>query len=130
MGRIVRHAAGLAEGRLDTAMEKVQPAAEIFIYRDGGDRCYCNMRLASGERVLISLSAAGLLVTKLMFFGTIPTARIARLNPEDLAAMLIQLMPHNPTPDARPLKLVTGFCARSASIRDLQHNLLPFTKHR
>ena len=104
----------------------VAQGAKIYFYRDGGGRCYCSMSLTSGERIFIGLTAAGLLVTELKFFGVIPFSRIARLNSQELTSLLGQLQSGAPKAEDTPLRLVTEFCARTASIEALRNKLSPF----
>lgn len=47
---------------------------------------FCQLRLASGERVLVSMARSGIVIYRLKFFGLIPAERIAEWAPTDADA--------------------------------------------
>lgn len=71
--------------------------SQIITYKEG---CYSQIKLDSGERILLSISHTGTTIFKLRFWGLFPVEKIAEWAPSDLARFMLLFggAPQNQTP--------------------------------
>jgi len=91
--------------------------ATIITYKPGA---YCQIRLPSGERVLISCAQTGIKIMKLALGGLLPTKTIANW-PISKIASAIQIFgdPNNPT--LHPLDAIKNRLILCSSITEIQN---------
>ncbi len=85
----------------------------ILLLRDEGDRPHCEIALANGERVRLTLGADGLAVTqevKILF----------RAAPDIVAAICAALVGPKRETDASPLRILTATVQRIGSAAEVR----------
>jgi hypothetical protein len=60
--------------------------SRIITYKEGR---YSQIKLDSGERIMLSVAQSGIVIFKLRFFGLVPGPKIAEWLPEDLARFML-----------------------------------------
>ncbi len=92
--------------------------AKVIAYRPPG---FCQLQLASGERILISCAQTGVRISKLGFFGLFPTKVIADW-PIAQVHELIELFADSAKPNAPPLDALMdklGTCSTIAEVHEM-----------
>jgi hypothetical protein len=89
-------------------------------YRNDGTRCFCQVRLDSGERILISAAKGEIKLMKLGFGGTVPLKTIAKLNAAQLARLLKLFFADSSYPLLHPLDLMALLIAGAPSVAELK----------
>lgn len=90
--------------------------AEIVAYKPGA---YCQLKLASGERVLISCAQTGIKIMKLALGGLIPTRTIVDW-PITALASAIELFADESAPAQHPLDAIKNKLAHCSSIAEIE----------
>jgi hypothetical protein len=102
-------------------------AGRFVTYANDSSRCFCQVRLGSGERILVSAAQGEIRVYRLALFGLFPRGVIGIFTSADLATLLpFDLMYGLFEKDAmtHPLDCVSVFMASLpsiASVRDFFH---------
>ena len=60
--------------------------SRIITYEEGR---YSQIKLDSGERILLSVAQPGIVIFKLRFFGLVPGPKIAEWSPQDAARFML-----------------------------------------
>lgn len=55
--------------------------SKVITYKEG---CYSQIKLTSGERIMLSIARTGIVIFKMRFFGVYPGPKIAEWLPHDL----------------------------------------------
>lgn len=92
------------------------PVAEVITHKPGA---YCQLKLASHERVLISCAQTGIKIMKLGFGGLIPTKTIADW-PISQLATAIHIFTDENDPSQHPLEAIKAKLMTCSSIRDIE----------
>jgi len=90
--------------------------AEIITYKPGA---YCQLKLASRERVLISCAQTGIKIMKLGLGGLIRTKTIADWPASQLAAA-IHIFADESNPLQQPLEAIKSKLMTCSSIREIE----------
>ena len=90
--------------------------AEIITYKPGE---YCQIRLASGERVLISCAQSGIKILKLGFGGLIP-ARTVMDWPVSQLASVVEIFADESKPMQPPLEAIKNRLITCSSINEIE----------
>lgn len=90
--------------------------AEIVTYKEGA---YCQLKLANGERVLISCAQTGIKIMKLAFGGLFPTRTIVDW-PIDELAFAIELFADDSAPTQHPLDAIKNKLVHCSSIKEIE----------
>ncbi len=90
--------------------------AEVITYKPGA---YCQLKLASRERVLISSAQTGIKIMKLGLCGLIPTKTIAAWPVSRLEAA-IRIFADEDNPSQHPLEAIKTKLMTCSSIRDIE----------
>lgn len=90
--------------------------AEVITYKPGA---YCQLKLASRERVLISCAQTGIKITKLGFGGLIPTKTIADW-PISKLSSAIHIFADENNPSHHPLEAIKNKLMTCSSIREIE----------
>ena len=90
--------------------------AEVVSYKPGA---YCQLKLASGERVLISCAQTGIKIMKLGLAGLIPTKTITDWPISQLAAA-IHIFADESKPSQHPLDVMKDKLMTCSSIREIE----------
>lgn len=90
--------------------------AEIITYKPGA---YCQLKLASGERVLISCAQTGIKIMKVALAGLIPTRTIASWPISELASA-IEIFADEGIPMQHPLDAIKSKLLSCASIKEVE----------
>ena len=82
--------------------------SKVITYQEGS---YSQIKLDSGERILISVASAGIIIFKMRFLGVVPGPKIAEWLPQDLSRfmMLFGGAPLNQTPFAYTVEKLCSF---------------------
>lgn len=91
--------------------------AEVISYKPGA---YCQLKLASRERVLISCAQTGIKIKKLGLGGLIPTKTIADW-PVSRLEETISIFADEGNPSQHPLEAIKNKLMTCSSIRDIEH---------
>jgi len=90
--------------------------AQVISYKPGA---YCQLRLESRERVLISCAQTGIKIMKLGFGGLIPTKTIADW-PVSRLEEAIGIFADETNPTQHPLEAIKSKLMTCSSIRDIE----------
>jgi hypothetical protein len=90
--------------------------AEIVTYKPGA---YCQLKLASGERVLVSCAQTGIKIMKVALGGLIPTRTIANWSISELGAA-IEIFADEGTPSQHPLEAIKNKLLTCSSIKEIE----------
>jgi len=90
--------------------------AEIITYKPGA---YCQLKLASGERVLISCAQTGIKIMKLALGGLIPTRTIVSWSISELASA-IEIFVDESIPIQHPLEAIKNKLLTCSSIKEIE----------
>lgn len=90
--------------------------AEVITYKAGA---YCQLKLASHERVLISCAQTGIKVMKLGLGGLIPTKTIADW-PVSKLATAVHIFADESNPSLHPLDAIKSKLMSCSSIREVE----------
>jgi hypothetical protein len=90
--------------------------AEIVTYKPG---VYCQLKLASGERVLISCAQTGIKIMKVVLGGLIPTRTIVDWPISELASA-IEVFADESTPMQHPLEAIKNKLLNCSSIKEIE----------
>jgi hypothetical protein len=90
--------------------------AEIITYKPGA---YCQLKLASRERVLISCAQTGIKIMKLGFGGLIPTKTIVNWPISQVAAAMNIFADKN-DPSLHPLEAIKAKLMTCSSIGEVE----------
>jgi hypothetical protein len=89
---------------------------EIVTYKPGA---YCQLKLASGERVLISCAQTGIKIMKVVLGGLIPTRTIVDWPISELASA-IEVFADESAPTQHPLEAIKNKLLTCASIKEIE----------
>jgi len=92
------------------------PAAEVITYKPGA---YCQLKLASRERVLISCAQTSIKIMKLGLGGLIPMKTIADWRVSKLATA-IHIFADETNPSQHPLEAIKNKLMTCSSIREIE----------
>ena len=95
--------------------------AEIVTYKPGA---YCQLKLASGERVLVSCAQTGIKIMKVAFGGLIPTRTIVNWPISELASA-IEIFADETTPMQHPLDAIKSKLLACSSIKEIEQLCAP-----
>lgn len=90
--------------------------ADVIAYKPGA---YCQLKLASRERVLISCAQTGIKIMKLSLGGLIPTRTIADWPVSRLEAV-IKIFADETNPSQHPLDAIKNKLMACSSIKDIE----------
>jgi len=90
--------------------------AKIVTYKPGA---YCQLKLASGERVLVSCAQSGIKIMKVTVGGLIPTRTIVNW-PISALASAIEIFADKATPMQHPLEAIKNKLLTCSSIKDIE----------
>lgn len=90
--------------------------AKIVTYKPGA---YCQLKLASGERVLISCAQTGIKIIKLALGGLIPTRTIVDWPIAELVSA-IELFADEAAPTQHPLDAIKNKLIHCSSIKAIE----------
>ena len=100
-------------------MARERSVAQVITHKPGA---YCQLKLNSGDRLLISIARPGIKIVKLRFGGLIPGRTIANWTPSELAnAVAVQMKKILCRPPRRNQGRVDGLFFNSRG-RKLIHN--------
>lgn len=82
--------------------------SHIITYEEG---CYSQIKLTSGERIMLSCAEGGATIFKMRFFGLVPDSKIAEWKLKDLSRFMFLFGggPQNQTPFKRTVDKLTSF---------------------
>jgi len=89
---------------------------EIVTYKPGA---YCQLKLASGERVLVSCAQTGIKIMKVVLGGLIPTRTIVDWPIAELASA-IEIFADESAPTQHPLEAIKNKLLTCASIKEIE----------
>jgi hypothetical protein len=90
--------------------------AEIVTYEPGA---YCQLKLASGERVLVSCAQSGIKIMKVALGGLIPTRTIVNWSIPELASA-IDIFADEAIPMQHPLEAIKNKLLTCSSIKEIE----------
>lgn len=90
--------------------------ADIIAYKPGA---FCQLKLASRERVLISIAQTGIKIMKLSLGGLIPTKTIADWPVSELE-LVIRIFADETDPSQHPLDAIKNKLIACPSINDIE----------
>jgi hypothetical protein len=90
--------------------------AEVMAYKAGA---YCQLKLASRERVLISCAQTGIKIIKLGLGGLIPTKTIADW-PVSKLAIAIHTFADETNPSQHPLEAIKNKLMTCSSVQEIE----------
>jgi hypothetical protein len=90
--------------------------AEVISYKPGA---FCQLKLASRERILISCAQSGIRIMKLSLGGLIPTKTIADW-PFSRLEEAIRIFADEANPTQHPLEAIKSKLMTCSSIRDVE----------
>jgi hypothetical protein len=90
--------------------------AEVITYKPSA---FCQLKLASRERVLISCAQTGIKIMKLGMWGFIPTKTIADW-PLSRLAVAIHIFADESNPGQHPLEAIKNKLMTCSSIREIE----------
>lgn len=106
--------------------------SSVVSYANNERQCFCQIRLDSGERVLISIAGRptpSLKVIRMMLGGLIPGKTIWEYNAtqagglEAYARGLVQMFPRDPKGPVHPLDIIRDALLRCSSIENARRTL-------
>lgn len=124
----MRQAAGLSpemrekfQGFVQSLQEKqksspAKPVAEVINYKAGA---YCQLKLASRERVLISCAQTGIKIIKLGLGGLIPTKTVAEWPFAQIEAAVL-IFADESNPSQHPLEAIKNKLMTCSSIQEIE----------
>ena len=82
--------------------------SQIITYKEG---CYSQIKLTSGERIMLSCTEGGVTILKMRFFGVVPAFKIAEWKLKDLSRFMFLFggAPPNQTPFNFTVQKLTSF---------------------
>lgn len=82
--------------------------SQVITYKEG---CYSQIKLTSGERIMLSIARTGIVIFKMRFFGVVPGPKIAEWLPHNLHGFRERFGggPWNPTPLKLAVEKLTSF---------------------
>jgi hypothetical protein len=82
--------------------------SKIITYKEGA---YSQIKLDSGERILLSVAQTGIVIFKMRFFGVIPGPKLAEWPPDLLSRFMLLFggAPLNQTPFNYTVEKLTSF---------------------
>ena len=89
-------------------------------YRNDLTRCFCQVRLDSGERVLVSGAQGAVKLVKVALGGLIPIGTISTLGSAQLAQLFRPMMADSSFPFQHPLDMTAMMVAGMPSISELK----------
>lgn len=89
-------------------------------YRNDLSRCFCQVRLDSGERVLVSGAQGAVKLVKLALGGLIPAGTIATLSSAQLAELFRPMLADASYPFQHPLDMTAMMVAGMPSVSDIK----------
>jgi hypothetical protein len=99
--------------------------SKIITYKNAGaSGCFCQIKLSSGERILISIAQDGILISKLGVFGIVPTKTIARWEISELSSV-VELFGDELSIAKHPLDVIKEKCLICQSISDIEKLCVP-----
>jgi hypothetical protein len=95
-------------GTTELIVRKEYRMSQIITYKEG---CYSQIKLTSGERIMLSCAEDGVTIFKMCFFGVIPGSKIAEWKPKDLSRFMFLFCgaPPNQTPFSFTVQKLTSF---------------------
>ena len=90
--------------------------ADVIAYKPGA---FCQLKLASRERVLISCAQTGIKIMKLSLGGLIPTKTIADW-PVSRLELVIKIFADETNPSQHPLDAIKNKLMACSSIKDIE----------
>ncbi len=92
------------------------PSVRVITYKSG---VYCQLKLASRERVLIRCAQTGIKIMRLALGGLIPTKTIADWSVSQLATA-IHIFADESNPSQHPLDAIKNKLMACSSIREVE----------
>ena len=89
-------------------------------YRNDQSRCFCQVRLDSGERVLVSGAQGAVKLVKVALGGLLPVGTIATLGSAQLAQLFRPMLTDAAFPFQHPLDMTAMMVAGMPSVSDLK----------
>lgn len=89
-------------------------------YRNDLTRCFCQVRLDSGERILVSGAQGTVKIVRVALGGLLPIGTIATLDPARLVQLFKPVLLDSSYPFKHPLDMVAMMAAAMSSISDLK----------
>jgi hypothetical protein len=89
-------------------------------YKNDASRCFCQVRLDSGERVLVSGAKGEIKLVKLGFRGMIPIGTIATFGAAQIAQLFKPMLDNPSITFLHPLDMTSMMVSAMASISDLR----------
>ena len=82
--------------------------SRIITYKEG---CYSQIKLTSGERIMLSVAQTGIVIFRMRFFGLIPGPKITEWLPHNLGQFMLLFggAPLNQTPFRFTVEKLTSF---------------------
>lgn len=98
--------------------------ARIVTYQNDPKYCFCQLKLESGERVLVSIGSGSIKIYKMLFWGKLPVKVIWQADkPDDIAFLLRREADF----ERSPLDLVVGKIIGCRSVEEIRARLLQST---
>ena len=97
-------------------LSPAKPVAEVINYKPGA---YCQIKLASRERVLISCAQTGIKIVKLGLGGLIPTKTIAEWPVAQIEAAIL-IFADESKPTQHPLDAIKNKLTLCSSVREIE----------
>lgn len=92
--------------------------SRIITYKEG---CYSQIKLTSGERIMLSVAQSGIVIFKMRFLGVIPGPKIVEWLPNDLGRFM--LLFGGASPNQTPFKFTVEKLCSFDSIKQLREFL-------
>lgn len=82
--------------------------AKIITYKEG---CFSQIKLDSGERIMLSVAQTGIAIFKMRFFGAVPGRKLGEWSPQDLSRFMLLFgrAPLNQTPFNYTVEKLSSF---------------------
>ena len=107
------------ETMIQIDLNRVDPR-RFVTYRNNPTQCFCQVRLDSGERVLVSGAAGEIKLVKLRLGGLMPGATIATISSGQLVQLFKPMLADPLFPMKHPLDLMAMMVAANSSINELK----------
>ena len=93
---------------MSRAVRKDYRMSRTITYKEG---CYSQIKLTSGERIMLSCAEGGATIFKMRFFGLLPASKIAEWKLKDLSRFMFLFggAPPNQTPFNFTVQKLTSF---------------------
>lgn len=93
--------------------------SEVITYKNTAEQCFCQLKLDSGERVLISIAQTGIKLFQLGLAGLVPIRTVAEWDiPQIWTA--IRIFADLDAPQKPPLDTIRDRLLRCRSIADIE----------